>query len=326
MRSPVSRVFALLEILQRNALTSGAELAARLEVDRRTLRRYVETLQSLGIPVVAQRGRDGGYRLRQGFKLPPMMFTNDEAIALVVGLRSAGDFGLANTRAASASALAKLERVMPEGIRDQVRAIESAIVVRARAATNTPTDPAMFATLSMATKKQQRIRFAYQDRGQTRSEREVDPFGLAFLDGNWYVVGYCRMRKGMRSFRLDRIRDVESLPVSFGRDPDFNALEFLIDSIKSLPRIHAVSVLLHANAETVRGAIFGALGVLEPVADGTRLRSRVDDLSWMARQLAALPFDFTVLEPQALHEAVKAHAMRLVRDLERPSTKDPEID
>src|SRR3954469_22815312 len=129
MTNPTTRVLALLELLQSHGLMSGTELARRLAVDPRTLRRYIQALDTLGIPVLAERGRDGGYRLMNGFKLPPMMFTNDEAMALSLGLLAARNLGLDGKAPAGDSALSKLERVMPDKLRKRVRAIGETVAL-----------------------------------------------------------------------------------------------------------------------------------------------------------------------------------------------------
>ncbi|HXA47141.1 MAG TPA: HTH domain-containing protein, partial [Burkholderiaceae bacterium] len=129
MGNPTTRVLALLELLQTHGLSSGAELARRLDVEPRTLRRYIVALEALGIPVMTERGRDGGYRLMHGFKLPPMMFSNDEALALALGLVASRSLGLEATVPAGAGALAKLERAMPDNLRQRVRAVGETVTL-----------------------------------------------------------------------------------------------------------------------------------------------------------------------------------------------------
>ncbi|MFL6658336.1 MAG: helix-turn-helix transcriptional regulator [Massilia sp.] len=311
MANPTTRVLVVLELLQSHGMMSGAELARRLEVTPRTLRRYIVTLESLGIPVLAERGRDGGYRLMQGFKLPPMMFNNEEALALALGLLAAGNLGLAETTVAGAGALAKLERVMPENLRQRVRAIGEVVTLNMKRAVGAG-DPEVLATLSVAAQSQQRVHLRYRVPGQAQTAREVDPYGLAFWEGNWYVVGYCHLRQDRRSFRLDRVDAVSALPAYFGRPLDFNALSYLVHAVAALPRAHTVRVLLHTDMDTARSTSFTSLGMLEAVQDGVMLHSQVDDLAWMARELARMPFAFRIQEPTALKEAVGDHARTLL--------------
>jgi predicted DNA-binding transcriptional regulator YafY len=314
MTNPTTRVLALLELLQSHGLMSGTELARRLEVDPRTLRRYIQALDSLGIPVLAERGRDGGYRLMNGFKLPPMMFTNDEAMALSLGLLASRSLGLDGKAPAGESALSKLERVMPDKLRKRVRAIGETVALDIRRASST-SDAAILATLSAAAQDQQRVHLVYVSPQQERTERDIDPYGVAFVNSSWYVVGYCHLRKGERAFRIDRVQDAEPLPQSFGRPAQFDAVAYMNKAFATLPRAHSVSVLLHAEMAAVQEVIFVTLGVLETVDGGTMLHSQADDLNWMARELARLPFTFTIVQPLALREQLQRHAQSLIASL-----------
>ncbi|QNM95238.1 helix-turn-helix transcriptional regulator [Chitinimonas koreensis] len=323
MTRPTTRVLALLELLQNHGLMSGPELARRLEVDPRTLRRYMVALEELGIPITAERGRDGGYRLMQGFKLPPMMFTDDEALALALGLLAARGLGLADAAPATESARAKLERVMPERLRRQVRALDATVTLEQSNA-QPPGDNVALAVLSQAAQAQQRVRLHYRAASAAETAREVDPYALAHRDGRWYLVGHCHLRGGLRSFRLDRIGAVQPLPASFLRPTGFDALGHLADSIATLPRAHATRVRLHTDLAGARRAVFSSLGVLEAVDGGVLLHSQTDDLGWMALQLAALPFGFEIEAPAELGEALAAHARGLLAGpaaMGRPAVK-----
>lgn len=317
MATPTTRILALLELLQTHGLMSGPDLARQLEVDPRTLRRYIRTLESLGVPVQPERGRDGGYRLMQGYKLPPMMFTNDEALALALGLVASRDLGLAAAAPAGASALSKLERVMPDVLRQRIRAIGETVTLDiARAtASGSASSAEMLATLSAAARHQQRVRIDYVSPQQAPTTRDIDPYGLAYLGGRWYVVGHCQLRQDTRSFRLDRIQAVHPLPASFGRPAGFDAMAYMTAAITRLPRAHSVKALLHTDLATARAAIFTTLGLLEAVDGGTLLHSQVDDLEWMARELARLPFGFAIQEPPALRDALARHAAALLASL-----------
>jgi predicted DNA-binding transcriptional regulator YafY len=311
MTNPTTRVLALLELLQSHGLMSGAELARRLEVDPRTLRRYIQALDSLGIPVLAERGRDGGYRLMNGFKLPPMMFTNDEAMALSLGLLASRSLGLDGKAPAGESALSKLERVMPDKLRKRVRAVGETVALDIRRASSI-SDAAILATLSAAAQGQQRVHLAYLSPQQALTERDIDPYGLAFVNGSWYVVGYCHLRLDQRAFRVDRVQQAQALPQSFGRPAQFDAVAYMNKAFATLPRAHTVRVLLHAELGAAQAAIFTTLGVLETVDSGTMLHSQADDLNWMARELTRLPFPFSIVDPPLLRDELKRHATALL--------------
>ena len=289
-------------------------MAERLGVDRRTLRRYVATLEEMGIPVVAQRGRDGGYSLVPGFKLPPMMFSEDETLALSLGLLAAHSLGLADAAPAVASAQAKLERVMPALLKDRARAVGETVQLDLTSSEAT-SDNAALVLLSAAAQKRQRVRMAYRSRAGDDSERQFDPYGLVYRGGCWYVAGMCHLRGGVRTFRLDRVRSVVPLPQSFARPEHFDAMAHLAHAIATLPRAHYVGVLLKTDLHTARAHLRDAIGVLEQRDEGVRLCNQSDDLDWFARQLAALPFGFCVIEPDALRDAVRQCAQRLLRQI-----------
>jgi predicted DNA-binding transcriptional regulator YafY len=212
MYHPTTRVLALLELLQTHGRMSGAELAPRLGVDRRTLRRYVGKLEDIGIPITAERGRAGGYALMPGFKLPPMMFTEDETLALSLGLLAARGLGLAEAAPAVASAQAKLERVMPDGLKRRVRAVDETVKLDAARviapAGNRASNRALVA-LTDAAQACRRVVLRYRDQQGEASVRRFDSYGVALRHGRWYVAGMCHLRQALRTFRLDRVEDVE---------------------------------------------------------------------------------------------------------------------
>jgi predicted DNA-binding transcriptional regulator YafY len=311
MPRPTARVLAALELLQTHGRMNGAELSRRLRVDRRTVRRYVVALEELGIPVTAERGCDGHYALVSGFKLPPMMFTDDEALALAVGLQAARGLGLAEAHVAVAGALAKLERVMPAGLKRRVRAVGETVAIglRHRAA---PGDNRTLSVLCEAAQTETRVRMGYRSRPGQESERDFDAYGLGYRGGCWYVVGWCHLRRGLRSFRLDRVRSVQPLAARFSRPAGFDALAHLVLSVATLKRAFSIEVLLKTDLQTAQRELFPAAGVLEWTGSGVLLRSEVDSLPWFARELARLPFDVEIRKPEALRRALRAVAERLL--------------
>ncbi|AKI98984.1 putative DNA-binding transcriptional regulator YafY [Archangium gephyra] len=319
MSRPTTRVLTVLELLQTHGRMSGSQLAQRLEVDRRTVRRYIALLEELGIPITAERGRDGAYMLVAGFKLPPLMFTDDEALALSVGLLAARGLGLAEAAPAVASAQAKLERVMPATVKRRVRAIDETVTLELSRST-APRDNAALAALSTASQGQRRVQLRYRAAEREDSERDFDPYGLAWRGGRWYVVGRCHLRDGLRSFRLDRVQSVQPLDVSFSRPEGFDALAHLTLSVATLPREFTVEVLLETDLAAARRQVFPAFGVLEEVAGGVLLRGQTDDLGWFARELARLPFSFEIHRPDALREELAARARRLLQQATRAVT------
>lgn len=311
MAKPTTRVLAVLDLLQSHGRMSGPELARRVGVDVRTLRRYIVMLEDLGIPLTTERGRAGAYMLVAGFKLPPMMFTNDEAVALSVGMVAARGLGLAEAAPAVESVQAKLARVMPDTLKRHVHAIADTVKVDLLPATGTPGSNAALIALTGAAQAQRRVRMGYESAEGNRTERDFDPYGLAWRAGAWYALGMCHLRHGLRSFRLDRVGTVSLLEQSFRRPPDFDALDQLLRSIGAIAYAHPIEVMLHTDLQTARRVFSLAFGMLEPMRDGVLLRTSADDLAWFARQLAGLPFDFEIHAPTELRTELTRCATRL---------------
>lgn len=311
MYHPTSRVLAVLELLQSHKRMTGAELAERLEVNIRTLRRYITTLQDIGIPIFAERGRYGAYTLSVGFHLPPMMFTNDEALALEIGLLAVTQLSLVDRGAAVESARAKLENVMPLELQSRARAVSESIRLDLNA--NQTTAPSeLMLVLTQAVQHTRRIHLRYQASDQQQTERDVDPYGIACRWGIWYVVGWCHLRGDLRSFRLDRVLEAYTTDAVFQRPADFDPLAHIKESIATLPRQYTYEVLLKCDITSVQKTTCAALGLLEPHPDGVLLRGSADDIEWVARQLASLPFHFEIRFPEELRAALKKHAAELI--------------
>jgi|CXWL01.1.fsa_nt_gi predicted DNA-binding transcriptional regulator YafY len=321
MSLPTTRVLAVLELLQAHGRMSGAELARRLGVDGRTIRRYIVRLEELGIPITADRGKDGAYALVAGFKLPPMLFTDDEAVALSVGLLAARALGVGEAAPAVASAQAKLERVMPEPIRRRARAIGGSVALDLRHPAGS-FDGATLATLSSAAQDSRRVHLGYQTASGEITARDVDPYGVGYREGRWYAAGWCHLRGGLRSFRLDRVRHVVLREERFVRPPGFDPLAHVARSLATLPRAFAVEVVLATDLASASRQLFGTFGTLEPTADGVLLRSQSDDLAWTARELARLPFPFAIRQPAALSDELAALALRLARIAAPPAAEN----
>ena len=303
---------------------SGAELAERLEVDRRTVRRYVTMLQDLGVPVESESGRYGGYRLRPGFKLPPMMFTEEEALALSLGLLVARRLGLSEAAPAVEGALAKLDRVLPDRLRGRVQAVQGALAFTPWRGTNSPSDPATLLTLTSAAQFTQRVHLRYRG-GDELTERDVDPYGVVHHQGRWYAVGWCHLRDNVRVFRLDRIVSLQALGESFARPLDFDCAAFLLHSFATIPYGWPIEVLLELPLSEAKRRVAPDTGTLEAVSGGVVLRAQADHLEWMARTLVQIGCPFRILHPPELRAAVRevAHKMRrYARRGERSSARD----
>jgi predicted DNA-binding transcriptional regulator YafY len=311
MYHPTTRVLTVLELLQSRPHLTGQELAERLEVSPRSVRRYIAMLQALGIPVEAERGRHGAYRLAPGFKLPPLMLNEDEALALILGLRLARRLSLPVDVAAVEGALAKVERVMPLALRDRVQAVQDALVVSA-GVPYTPPATEVVMTLSAAVRQKRRLRLRYRAFSQAESEREVDPYGVVYYGGRWFLSGFCHLRQDLRTFRLDRVVAADMCTQTFARPVDFDALAHVTESLARAPGTWAIEVLLRLTLAQVRERVTPELATLAETPEGVLLRCNVQSLDWFASVLARLECDFVIRQPHELGEAVRRLGQRLM--------------
>jgi predicted DNA-binding transcriptional regulator YafY len=310
MYHPTTRVLTVLELLQTHERLSGPELARRLEVDVRTVRHYITMLLDLGIPIQAERGRYGAYRLRPGFKLPPMMFTEDEAIALTLGLLTARQLGLAAAAPATAGALAKVERVLPEAVRQRVQALQDALVMEIPQTDAAP-ESAVVVTFSAAAWQRQRVQFSYRSWREETTERAIDPYGVVYFAGRWYAAGYCHLRADLRVFRLDRVLSATLLDQSFARPESFDSLAFVQRTLANTPGEWAIEALLKLDLATAQCRVPPWLALLEQAPEGVVLRCNVQRLEWVAHFLAGLGCGVVVRRPPELRDALRELAVSL---------------
>ncbi|WP_226664730.1 helix-turn-helix transcriptional regulator [Microbulbifer aggregans] len=311
MSNPTTRVLALLELLQIHGNASGSKLAEMLGVDRRTLRRYIATLEEIGIPLTAERGRHGGYRLVSGYKLPPMMFTNEETLAISLGLLAARSLSVGEVSTAVASAQAKLERVMPQKLKEQLRALDDSVTLEL--VPNAAADSVTLAALAAATQHRYRTEFDYTSGNNTGvTRRAFDPYGLVFRYGRWYAVGHCHLRTELRTFRLDRMQQLRRLDIPFQRPMDFDAAAYLTSSFSSMETGIDVELLLHTDLANASAVLGDELGLLTPKGDAVLWRAHTGCLNWFSSQLVRLPFTFEILAPSDLRVALRQQAERLM--------------
>jgi predicted DNA-binding transcriptional regulator YafY len=309
MYSPTTRLLTVLELLQTYKKMSGSEIARRLEVDGRTVRRYIVMLQEMGIPVEGERGPYGTYQLQRGFKMPPIVFSDGEAVALTLGLLTMRAFQFPVDEAAVEGALAKTERLMPEKLLNQVRGLQEAITF------NAPPPPVLLqnsyvAALSLAVQQRQRVRLRYRSWQGEETEREFDPFGIVVNEGYWYTAGYCQLRRDLRTFRLDRILSLEPGTGSFERPEDFDVLGHVLTAIAQTPGPESVEVLIETTLEHARQVIPGVLGTLEETEQGVIFRRTASQLPWVAGVLITLDCPVTIIRPAELRELIQRMGQR----------------
>jgi predicted DNA-binding transcriptional regulator YafY len=314
MANTSSRTLRLLSLLQTHRYWPGAELADRLGVSVRTLRRDVDRLRELGYPVEAQRGVEGGYQLAAGAALPPLMVDDEEAVALAVGLQAAAQGPVEGIAEASARVLAKVARVMPGRLRRRVEAIR-AMTVPVSWDTTTNVDPGVLTTVALACRDSERLRFAYTAAGGQRTDRHVEPHRLVGVGRRWYLVAYDLARHDWRSFRLDRLTGPIGTGAPFRpRDlPATDAAEFVRTGLANAPRPYEVEVVVDAPVATVRERIGQWSTVEEAGAGRSRVRMTVDALDWPVMALGVVGADFHVVGPPELLDQVHEWGARFVR-------------
>jgi len=311
--APTSRLLELLELLQARPVMTGREIADRLGIDARTVRRYIAALQELGIPVEGQRGVGGGYRMRPGFRLPPLMLSDDEAVAVVFGLVAARQLGFDGTADPVDSALTKLHRVLPDTLRRQVEALETTLGFTSSETAGAPVGGDTVLLLADAIRRRRRLRAGYRSYEGAASERELSPHGLVVHSGRWYLAAFDHTRDDLRTFRVDRMRDTAATGEPALPPPDgFDAVAHVSSSLARVPWNWEVEVLLDLPVDQAARRIPPTLGELFETEDGVLLRMRVGSLDWMASVLAGLDCPFTILRPDELHESVRALGKRLV--------------
>lgn len=310
MYHPTSRVLAILELLQARAYMSGPELATRLEVDVRTIRRYIIMLQEVGIPIEAVIGRYGGYRLRPGFKLPPLMFSNDETLAITLGVLVVQKLGINAMTPAAEGVIAKIMRVLPVDLRARVEAIQAALVVGI-AAPDVLVERIVVETVSLAARQGRQVWLRYRTGANEETERVLDPYGVVCHNGRWYTVGYCHLREQTRVFRLDRVQQVELRAEIFSQPANFPILEHIIQSFAAIPDTWNVEVLLLTSLEVAQRKVPAGLATLTEQMQGIILSASINDLTWMARFLISLGDPFIIQQPAELRTALQelAHDM-----------------
>ncbi|TDC51441.1 YafY family transcriptional regulator [Actinomadura sp. KC345] len=305
----------MLELLQARPRIGGAELARRLGVDERTVRRYAARLGDLGVPVVADRGRHGGYRLMPGYRLPPLMLTDDEATAVVLGLLAGRRMGLPGQ--ATESALAKVERVLPAGLRDRVQALRDTLGFTLAARDAAAPDTGAVLTLAAAARERRRVRLRYRSWKGEETERDLDTYGLVFHSGRWYVTGHDHRSGDVRTFRVDRVVSAEPGAAGYEIPGGVDPVQHVTRSLARVPYAHEVEVLLETDLAEARRRIPASTATLTEDDGGVVMTTRAERLDGMARMLAGLGFPFVIRRPGEL----RGHVRALARSLDEQSAR-----
>lgn len=347
MTRPAARVLALLEILQGGGTHTAADLAERLGVDERTVRRYVEHLLDLEMPVESVRGRYGGFRLAPGFRMPPLMLTDEEALAVLLGLVTGPPTMPAG---ATESAAAKVRRVLPKPLAARLEALfanteftasppsgplsgpgggassgpggaASPLSAADRGAVLPSADrgavpeAAVMLRLAEAARLRRPVLISYRDRAGRRSGRTLHPYGLVAHAGRWYVTGADSASGEVRTFRLDRIEQAQIIHGTFAVPDGFAPADAVLTSLAGTPWRHQVVVAVRGTVEEVRARLPQGIATVAPDAGGdpgwVLVRLRAERLDWLPALLAGLGLPFAVQEPEQLRDVVRAWADRI---------------
>ena len=314
---PTGRALHLLSLLQTHRMWRGSELAERLEVTERTVRRDVDRLRELGYPVDATPGADGGYRLAAGAHLPPLVLDDDEAVAVAVGLRSAAGAAISGIEETSLQALAKIEQLLPDRLRRRVSALHSSVTAMRWSPSDTEViDSDALAVLASACRDREEVRFDYRRRDGEDSRRLVEPHQMVTAGRRWYLVAWDLRRDDWRTFRLDRLSDAARAGRRFtAREiPGGDAADFVATSLSSIPREIEALVAVGAPYTQVEDVLrWTEHSVVETEPDTCVVRLRTDNLDWLVLAIAriALTARTTVIEPADVADAVGLLAERL---------------
>ncbi|MFJ9374464.1 helix-turn-helix transcriptional regulator [Streptomyces sp. NPDC101455] len=311
-----ARLLQLLSLLQTPREWPGSELAGRLGVSRRTVRRDIDRLRELGYPVQATLGSDGGYRLVAGKAMPPLVLDDEEAVAIAVGLRAGAGHAVEGVDEASVRALAKLEQVLPSRLRHRVATLQAA-TTPLTSGDGASIAPETLTVMASTVAGRERLRFAYRAKDGTESRRRTEPYRLVSTGRRWYLVAYDLDREDWRTFRVDRV----SRPFATGARftprelPTGSAAEYLRQSMHRRQETYEYAVTFAAPADVVAARIPAWLGTPEPLDEHScRLRATTGDaLDWLAVRLAMLGCEFTVHEPEELVTYVRELGERLSR-------------
>ena len=317
-----ARLLRLLALLQARRFWTGPDLADRLEVTERTIRRDVDRLRSLGYPVDSSGGVAGGYQLGVGASLPPLMLEDDEALAVALGLRTAAAGTVSGVEEAALRALGKLERLLPSRLRRRVQALNAAVAPLYFAGRKV--DAETLSVLASACRDREVVSFPYGDGQGRASEREVEPHGLVHTGSRWYLVAWDRDRRDWRTFRADRIDGEVTTSARFTprEVPGGDVAAYVSRSVSSQAYSLRARVVFHAPRARIAERVPPLAGYLEAIDDERcLLESGGHSLGMLAFHVAYVGEEFEILEPPELVDEVRALAARLRRAAARTAKR-----
>lgn len=328
MPRPIARVLALLELLQSGGIRTVAELADRLDVDERTVRRYAGHLVDLDVPVESVRGRYGGYRLAPGYRMPPLMLSDDEALAVLLGLVAGRRAGLTTaTGTANETAAAKIRRVLPERLSRRLDAVLGSLAFTAPPGEAVAPESGVLLPIADAVNHHRPISIGYTAADGRRSERTLHPHGVVAHSGRWYVTAADLTTGEDRTFRLDRITGVRTLPGSFEPPVGLDPAKRVLTGLATAPYRHEVTLRVQGTAQQIRTRLPAGVAIVEELPSASsadpeterwsRVELRVERLDWLPAVLASLDRPFVIERPDELRGLVEALAERLTHSARR---------
>ncbi|MGW6009069.1 helix-turn-helix transcriptional regulator [Streptomyces sp. NPDC055210] len=320
MPKPAGRVLTLLELLQSGGTRTVAELAERLGVDGRTVRRYVGQLIDLDVPVESVRGRYGGYRLGPGYRLPPLMLSDDEALAVLLGLVAGRRTGLVTAgHTASETASAKIRRVLPKQVARRLDVLLDSLAFTDQPGGFDTPDADVLLTLADAVSHCRPVAMRYTGGDGRRSERTLHAYGIVAHAGRWYVTGQDAGSGEDRTFRLDRIADARTLPGSFEPPEGLDPAQRVVTGFATAEYRYEVALRIQGTPEQIRARLPASVATLEEADEGwLRVRLRAEHLDWLPPVLASLDRPFVIETPEELRTLTTTFATRLTSYANHP--------
>lgn len=316
MANVATRLLSMIFLFQSRRQWTVSELSDELDVSDRTVHRYIGMLEDIGIPLYSERGPYGGFSLLRGYKLPPLIFTPEEATVLYMGTKLVEDFWGKSFQGAITGVTAKLDNVLPDDIRHEVQRAQRSLVVMTSTARDYTPYHKLMASLRDCMAESHRVNLRYHSFSRVETERLVDPYALSFRWGNWYLIGYCHMRKELRTFRIDRILDMQRKEDTFKIPSNFNAKAYLEETMRFTNQYQVVVQMMPEAAPRMRERADDWLQVSDNPDGSVTVHFDVDNLNWAAGWVLSWGKLAKVLEPPDLVDRVQQAAQEVLKQYE----------
>ena len=319
MANVATRLLSMLFLFQSRRHWTVRELAGELDVSQRTVHRYIDMLEELGIPLYSERGPYGGFSLLRSYKLPPIIFTPEEASVLYMGARLVTDFWGKTFQDAATGVTAKLDNVLPDDLREEARRAQQSLIVLAGTSRDYTPYHELMATLRDCMAHDRRVLIRYHSFSRIESDRKVDPYALSYRWGNWYLIGYCHLRRELRTFRIDRINNHQVLDETFSRPKDFDPKAYLEDSMQWDNQIQVVVWMAPEVADRMNERASDWMQVENNPDGSVTVRFDVDNLNWAAGWVLSWGKLARALEPPELVSRVVEAAGEVIKLYDQPA-------